>query len=249
MLRVYLTGELQLEHGERLLRESQLPGRQGRLLVAYLVVERHRAVPQPELADLLWPERPPPSWPAAMSAIVSKVRSRLDGLGLDRAVLASAFNCYQLKLPDTAWVDLEAAAHAVHLAEGALLTGSPAAAYGPGLIATTITRRTFLPGEDGAWATERRRLLGELRIRALDCFSQALAANGEFELALGHAREAVRMEPYREPGYRTLMRVLSANGDRAEALRVYARCREVLATELGVDPAPETQQLHRTLLD
>ena len=248
MLRVYLTGELQLEHGAHLLREAALPGRQGRLTIAYLVCERHRAVPQAELAGLLWPDQAPAAWPVALSAIISKLRSRLAGIGLGPKTLVSAFNCYQLRLPESAWVDLEAAAAAVHLAEGALLTGDPGAAYGPGLIAMTITRRAFLPGEEAAWAEGRRRELAELRIRALDCFSQALAANGEFELAIRHGRDAVRLDPFREPGYRTLMRLLSAHGERAEALRVYEQCRATLSAELGVDPSPETRELHRQLL-
>jgi DNA-binding SARP family transcriptional activator len=45
----------------------------------------------------------------------------------------------------------------------------------------------------------------------------------------------VRLEPFRETAYQLLMKTHAAAGDRAEALRVYARCREVLRDELGVD--------------
>jgi SARP family transcriptional regulator, regulator of embCAB operon len=249
MLRVYLTGEVQVEHGTRLLRESQLPGRQGRLAFAYLAAERERAVSQAELAELLWPEAVPASWTVAISAIVSKLRSRLAGAGLSRSeVLVQAFGCYQLRLPEGAWVDLEAAASALHEAEGALLVDSAKAAYGPALIATIISRRPFLPGEESPWAERRRVELADTLVRSLECLSHASAANGELALALAHAREVVRIEPFRESGYRLLMSLLRASGERAEAVRVYEQCRSILAEELGVSPSSETAALHRQLL-
>ena len=36
----------------------------------------------------------------------------------------------------------------------------------------------------------------------------------------------VQFEPFRETAYQLLMRMHAAAGDRAEALRVFARCRE-----------------------
>jgi DNA-binding SARP family transcriptional activator len=249
MLRVYLAGEVQVEHGELLLRESGLPSRQGRLAFVYLAAERERAVSRSELAELLWPGCVPASWTVALSAIVSKLRDRLARVGLSRSqVLVQAFGCYQLRLPAGTWVDLEAAASALHQAEGALLASEAQAAYGPALIATVIARRPFLPGEDSPWAERRRAALLDLLVRALECLSQASAANGEMELAVAHAREVVRIEPFRESGYRLLMSLLWSLGERAEAMRVYDQCRRLLADELGVSPSAETAALHRQLL-
>jgi DNA-binding SARP family transcriptional activator len=53
--------------------------------------------------------------------------------------------------------------------------------------------------------------------------------------------QAVALEPFRESGYRALMRLHHLAGDRAQALRVYERCRHLLAEELGAAPAPETE--------
>lgn len=249
MLRIYLTGEVAVEYGEELLREADLPGRQGRLALVFLVAERERAVPQAELAELLWPDVLPPSWPVAISAVISKLRNRLGTLGLDRdRIIANAFRCYQFRPPPGTWIDLEAAADATHQAEGAVLANHPEAAYGPALIATTITRRPFLNGEDAAWVATRRQRLRELLVRALDCRVESLLANGEISLALDQARAAVELEPFRESGYRRLMQVLVQQGDRAEALRVYNECRRLLADELGVAPSTEIESLRRALI-
>ena len=65
--RIHLCGRLVVEwDGERL--ERDLPGRQGRLLFAYLVLHRERPVRRDELIEALWSEegRPRPAtrcWP------------------------------------------------------------------------------------------------------------------------------------------------------------------------------------------
>jgi len=249
LLRIYLTGDLAVERGEHLLRDADLAGRQGRLALVYLVAERERAVTQSELAELLWSDSLPPSWPVALSAVISKLRQKLATLGLDRErIIANAFRCYQFRPPADTWIDLEAAAHAVHEAEGAVLANQPQAAYGPSLIATTIARRPFLVGEDAAWVVTRRERIREILVRALDCRVEALLWNGEFALAQDQARVAVELEPFRESGYRRLMQVLVKKGDRAEAVRVYNECRRLLADELGVAPSTETESLRRALI-
>src|SRR5712691_5462899 len=248
MLRIYLMGEIQVENGERLLRESQLGGPQGRFVLAFLVTERKRAVTQAELAEALWSDSLPASWTLALSAIVSRLRSRLASVGLPRTrIIGNAFGCYQFTPPGETWVDVEAALAGVDAAEGALAAGNPQAAYGPSLIATTVLRRPFLSGHEGSWVDQRRAELTSILVRALDCRAEALAANNELVLALAHAREAVRLEPYRESGYRRLMRLLAANGDRAEAVRAYQQCRDLLNKDLGVTPSAETESLYNEI--
>ena len=248
MLRIYLTGEVQAERDGKLLRESRLGGPQGRFVLAYLVSERKRAVTQSELAEALWPESLPASWPLALSAIISRLRARLATLGLVRShIIGNAFGCYQFSAPTDTWVDLEAALAGVDAAEGFIASGHPQSAYGPSLIATTILRRPFLAGDFGPWAEGRRQELVTALVRALDCRVEALAANDEVGLALAHAKEAVRMEPYRESGYRRLMRMHLKNGDRGEAVRAYMECKRLLQAELGVAPSEETEALYREI--
>ena len=44
------------------------------------------------------------------------------------------------------------------------------------------------------------------------------------------------------------MRFETVLGNRAEALRVYETCRELLANDLGADPSEETEALYLQLL-
>ncbi len=147
-LRVYLAGNVAVEHGDALVPEKRLPGRQGRLMFAVLAWERARAVSVDELAEIVWDGAPPSAWQTALRALVSKLRSALDGTG---ATIEHAFGCYQLRLPADAWIDVEAADASVHEAEAALRDGDLQGATGAALVANAIARRPFLPGDVGAW--------------------------------------------------------------------------------------------------
>lgn len=52
-VRVSLTGRLEVETDRGTLDATHLPGRQGRVVLAYLVAERDRPVPSEELAAAL----------------------------------------------------------------------------------------------------------------------------------------------------------------------------------------------------
>jgi DNA-binding SARP family transcriptional activator len=247
VLRIYLTGEPCLVAAGRLIGAERLPRRQGRLAFAYLVSERSRPVPRDELAELLWPQSLPAAPQVAVSALVSKLRALLAESGLDRQALSAAGGCYRLDLPATAWVDTEAAHLALHEAEAALRAHDHPGAYGAAAVAAAILRRPFLPGAEGRWVELRRDALRQLLVRALDVLAEIHAWNREPALALRVTEQASALEPYRESGYRRLMLLHQAAGDRAQALRVYERCRRLLAEDLGTHPGEETEAIRARL--
>ena len=78
-VRIQLCGALAIERdGQRL--DAGLPGRQGRLLFTYLVVNRHRHVPRDELAEALWREPDPAASDTRLNPLLSKLR-RVFGAG------------------------------------------------------------------------------------------------------------------------------------------------------------------------
>jgi SARP family transcriptional regulator, regulator of embCAB operon len=249
MLRIYLSGRITIESGDVLLGPTAFPGQQGRSAFALLAGERGAAVSRAALAEALWPRETPRAWDAALSSIISKLRTLLTRVGLDGGTaLLSGGGCYELRLPSDTWIDHEAAADAIHAAEAALKAGDPAGAYGPSAVAHHIARRPFMVGEDGEWFELRREKLASILIRALECRAEVYLWNGEHSLAAEAARDAVALRPFRETGYQLLMRAYAAAGNTAEAFRVYEQCRSLISSELGVPPSPQTQALHTALL-
>jgi DNA-binding SARP family transcriptional activator len=248
-VRIHLAGRISVEVDGRLFDEAAFPGQQGRIAFAFLAGERSRPVGRSELIDILWPDEAPPSCETALNAVVSKLRSLLARAGLNAsATLASGPGCYQLRLPARAWVDLEAAADAIHEAEAALRAGDPARAYGPSAVAHHIARRPFLPGEDGPWMAARRARLRSVLLRALECRAEVYLWNAELPLAADAACDIIALEPLRESGHRLLIRALAAAGNTAEALSAYERCRKLIAKELGVDPSRQTKAVYEAVL-
>ena len=241
--RIQLCGTLAVEiNRERI--DDRLPGRQGRLLITYLVLHRPRAVRRDELVDALWPDRPPAACDAALSALLSKLRRLLpDGTLEGRGVV-------RLMLPANAFVDLEVAREAVHRAESAIAQEQWHRAWGASLAPLFTARRGFLPDEDAEWIRDTRYELDALYLRALEAYTHACLGVGGTELAAAEraGRELIALAPYRENGYRHLMQALSRSGNTAEALRIYEQLRTLLRDELGVAPSAETLRLHDELL-
>ena len=241
-LRIQICGTVAIERdGQRL--DGLLPGRQGRLLFAYLVVNRHRQVPRDEVAEALWREPDPVAVDARLNPLLSKLRRVFGAGSLDgRSTL-------RLCLPD-AWVDLEAATEAIHRAESAVTQQDWARAWGPSLTALFAAERGFLPGEDAPWIDEIRHQLAELHVRALECYAATGLGLGGTELAAAvrAGRQLTRLAPLRESGYRYLMRALAAQDNVAEALGVYGQLSECLRDQLGVSPSPATRDLYGQLL-
>ena len=245
--RIYLTGSVTIEHGEQLVRERQFPGRQGRIAFVYLAVNRHRTVHREELMGAIWPADSPAQTDAALDAILSKLRSMLKSVGLPGGVAVSS-GAIALQLPPSAWIDLEACVNALDEAEGALRRQDLGTAWSLANVAVVISRRSFLPDAEAPWIESQRNTLRAQQLRALQCLVTVSAGNHEPLLAIQHAIEIVALDPFKETAYQLLMKMHAAAGDRAEALRVFAKCRQLLRDELGVSPSPQTEAVYLEIL-
>ncbi len=241
--RVFLAGGLCIETSHGLLLEAAFPGRQTRHAFARLAGARGFPVSREELAEELWPGDLPIAWETALRAIVSKVRAVLAASGIPGPSISQVTGSYQLTLPADTWLDITAAADAIHRAEAALSRGDVGESCGWALAARAIASRPLLPGMDGPWLELERGRLADILLRALTCLAEVWIERGDAALAARDAQEAIRLDPFRETSHRLLIRALLAAGDRGAAVRAFERCRQSLRDELGVDPSLETVEL------
>lgn len=242
-VRVQLCGSFAVEMGGRSLAEG-FPGRQARMLFAYLVLNRPQPVPRDVLIDALWGDAPPPAAANALTVLISKLRTAVGTETIrGRAELAAG-------LPEPAHVDVESALAALHQAESAVVAQQWDRAWYASLAAGFVARRTLLPGVDAEWLEGWRRRLADVRIRALECYAVACLGIDSSELPAAErtARELVELAPLRETGHLLLMRALAAGGNEAEALACYGRLRVILGEELGTEPGPIVQEYYHLLL-
>ena len=236
--RIHLCGRLSVElAGDRI--EGSLPGRQGRLLFAYLVLNRDRAVRRDELLDVLWPEEgPPPSGDSLLAPPLSRLRKALGAGRLEGR------DELMLHLGEQAWVDWEAAGRSLQEARTALAEEAWRAALDRGQAALEIADRGLLGGLTATWIEDRRLELADMRLEALELVAGSGVHLGTGELARAEqaARAAVEWAPSRRSPRVALIDALCAQGNTAEALRAYEDIRVLLREELGNFPgiaAPE----------
>src|SRR4051794_8423177 len=239
---IQLRGEVRLEvDGARV--EGGLPGRLGRALLAYLVLNRQRMVTRDELMGALWPAAVPRDPGATLSTLLSGIRRVLGSEVLQgRSEL-------RLELPPDAIVDVEVATGALRTARDAM-PGDPARTCSAARTALDIYESPLVPLFDAPWLEEHRRSQDEDRLEALELLAEgSLAVGGEgaarAQLA---ARQLVELAPFRESGHALLMRAHAARGNHAEALQTFERVRVLLREELGSTPSPDLRALHEQVL-
>lgn len=224
--------------------DEALPGAQGKLLFAYLVLNRFRRIDRNELLIAVYGEDAAPDTGPRFSVLLSKLRR---AVGSD---VLTGRGQVELVLSAHAFVDVEAALDALHRAESHVANEEWAEAWGPSGVAYHIASRPLFQGSDRPWLDEWRRRLDDVRVRGLECFAAARLGLGGPTLpqAVDCARKLVELAPYRESGHMILMEAFERQGNVAEALRAYDRLRVLLRDELGIAPSPAVQTVYRRLL-
>ena len=90
--------------------------------------------------------------------------------------------------------------------------------------------------------------LDQLHVQALDWRIEADLHEGRHEQLIPELRDLTARHPLRERFHGQLMLALYRCGRQAEALAAYPRARDVLVSELGVEPGPGLRDLHQRIL-
>ena len=216
-----------------------------RTLLATLAVNAGLVVSTDLLIDALWESSPPATARHALQVHVSSLRRRL---GVWPSPLEARPSGYTLKL-DPGQLDTErfeslaatgraelASNHAVRAAD--VLEAALTVWRGPAL---SDVAHSPVTGTEVARLEEARRATEEDRLDA------ELAA-GRSDRAAVLAEVLAGAEPLRERRWGQLMLALYRCGRQAEALHRFTLVRDLLRDELGVDPGPALQDLHRRVL-
>ncbi|MFI1456504.1 AfsR/SARP family transcriptional regulator [Streptomyces roseus] len=199
-----------------------------------------------DLVDDVWGDAPPQDAPAALQALVGRLRRALGGRD---AVRADPAGGYRLAVADLDDVDLHRFTRLARLGARQLATDPATAAEtlhtalalwrGPAFADLPEPARTAHAATPGAHRASalRARIEAELRSGAADPAS-----------LLPEIEALIREHPYDELLRAQQLRALRASGRPADALAAYERTRHTLAEALGTDPGPELAALHAELL-
>ena len=235
-LRFRVLGPLEVERAGEPVRVG---GRRERALLAYLLLNRERAVERDALVDALWGEEAPATAANALQVAVHGLRK---ALGRERVVTHGT--SYGIAL-DPGELDLERFETLVRQAAseppgGAARTLRDALSLHRGSLLADLEATGFV-------AAERRRA-EELRLSALEQRVEADLALGRDADVVGELEALVAANPYRERLRAQLMLALYRSGRQADALEEYAHARAALAGDLGLEPSAELRDLQAAML-
>ena len=106
-----------------------------------------------------------------------------------------------------------------------------------------INATEVLPGWEDEWIAVERERFRDRRVHALERAGEALLDSGNHPGAAQAALAAIDAEPYRDSAHRLLVRVHLAEGNTAAALRSYVAYRDLMESELGIEPSDLMREL------
>ncbi|MFI1723794.1 BTAD domain-containing putative transcriptional regulator [Streptomyces sp. NPDC020489] len=216
-----------------------LPGPRLRALLTSLALRPGTLTTPDTLIDDVWAADPPQDAPAALQALVGRLRRTL---GKD--AVASVPGGYRLTATSDD-VDLYVFERLTRQGTEALHRGDPRTATRTLDEALALWRGPALadlPDRTAATRAETRRLEA-LRTRA-----EAALRQGRAQDVVPELTELTAAHPYDEPLHALLIRALRDTGRTADALAAYESVRHTLSNALGTDPGPQLRSLHAELL-
>jgi predicted ATPase/DNA-binding SARP family transcriptional activator len=218
---------------------ASLGGPRQRALLARLLLAPGAAVPESELVDAVWDERPPAGAARSLQVYASRLRALVAHTGAEIRRRGSG---YELALGPAR---LDAQSFAELRAEAARRAAAGDVAGARSALAEALALRrgpalADVPGSLGAPLDEA--LLGaEEELTELE-----LAAGAGPEL-VPELERRVREQPLRERTRAQLLLALYRGGRQADALEAYRDARAAL-DELGLEPGEELRELERRIL-
>ena len=220
-------------------KDVPLGGPRLRALLTAMALRAGRTTSPETLIDEVWPDSPSHAAPAALQALVARLRR-----ALGRDAITSEPGGYRLAAtPED--VDLFVFERLVR--EGrAQLDEAPETAGRTLREALSLWRGPALADlPDRTTAATRPESLRQEATRAR---VEADLRNGHAHDAVPELRELTETHPYDESLHALLIRALRDTGRAADALAAYETARRALADGLGTDPGPELRALHGELL-
>ncbi|MGW6691989.1 BTAD domain-containing putative transcriptional regulator [Streptomyces sp. NPDC054961] len=240
-VRFGILGDLTLNvDGER----RRIPGPKAGVLLASLLLRPGAPLSVDRLMDTVWGDRPPRTALASLHNHFARLRS---ALGAERGRLRAVPSGYALDVRPGE-LDAEAFEAGLRRAQDAHQAGDWGTLEAEITSALALWRGQPVPEFPSLQDAPEIARLAKRHLQAAELrFESALHA-GRHHTITAELTCWAADHPLHEPFHRQLMTALHQAERTADAVAAYHRLRHTLADELGIDPAPTTQQVFRSLL-
>lgn len=225
-----------------------------RQILALLALQANQVVSVPALMEEIWGAEPPRSAPTTLQTYILQLRRKLKDAGRNRGVreaktiLVTVHGGYQLAV-DPGDVDVHAFEELVGRGQSALRTQDDLAAAKLLGQALDLWRGPALVDvQQGRMVEIEVMRLEESRLGALELRIWADLRLGRHTEVLSELTALTALHSMHETLHAQFMIALYRSGRPGKSLEVFRRLRATLIDELGLEPAPRVQRLHRAIL-
>ena len=216
-----------------------LGGQKQKAVLAILLLNAGRAVATDHLIDALWGGNPPRTAATSLQNFVSQLRKLVGAEALATQPPGYVLRIEQEQIDVNRFNRLVAEARSADAAERA------------GLLRAALALWRGAPLADFAYDAFAQNEIGRLEEARLNAIEQRIDADlelGRHDELVGELEAMVAEHPLRERPRTQLMLALYRGGRQAEALQAFQDARRALLDELGLEPGPALQELHKSIL-
>lgn len=250
MLRIWLFGSLCVANDSTGEQVTAVSGRCGSLL-AYLALGRGRYFSRTELLGTLWPERVASMTAGSFNTALWRLRRLVECPPFQHGELIASDRRGAIGLNGSqeVWLDIEEFER--RIASG---LSRPIEQLGDAEIedlrtGVALYKSDILMEFTDDWALREREKHRRHYLNALWRLMQLCTIRREYGESIRYAQSILDCDTLREDVHRELMQLFVLSGQRAQALRQFETCRDMLRRELAIQPMRETLALYRQIAD
>lgn len=242
---VHMLGPFSMTIGEL---PIKLPASRGLSLLKYLLIHRKRHITRDVLMDTFWPDSEPETARNSLDVALHSLRKALRSSTFMPIILYQDGG-YIFEPSLQIWLDVDEFERCVQAGQRLDAKHQPSAAVVEYEAAISLYQGDFLeqnPYEE--WIIMDRERLRIAYLDTLDRLSHIYYEQEHYAACITVCQIILVRDSCREDTHCILMRCYSRQGQNHLAVRQYHVCKEILRTELGVDPAQQTTKLFQEII-
>jgi DNA-binding SARP family transcriptional activator len=217
-------------------------GKTATLLSSLALRDRHSASRE-ALIETLWPDADASRSGHALSSLVYALRQLLSDALAGASPIVYSGGAYELNIDAGVGVDIVQFDDLARTAERQLREGDTTAAVRYWRQAVALYHGDVCTVDDGVRTIVQRERLRALHLSLLGRLADQSFRKRDYAATLDYALRLLSHDPCREDAHRLTMRCHVRLGERAQALRQYRVCEQILASEFDARPEPATAAL------
>ena len=209
----------------------------------FCLLEYPNGLTKETISDIFWPDSTPRQLKEQFKVTIRRLRQ---AVGSDSVLHISSIDRYTFNWNldyeydvETFWEKIEQTKNTAIRSKDKITVWRQA---------IDLYKGDYLLGVNGTWVWPDRERLSRAYEKVILHLVSSYLESGSYDLALEYCQLALRHNIYLEQAHRLAMQAYAGMGNRAAIIHQFEQCCELLQTEIGTPPSPQTEALYNSLI-